>query len=185
MKKLSTHDATVVIATLSVLTIIFNLGSFITRSEMEAGYTTATAVFEPAASYEPEMIPIPEGVEKFVVGFGRTQSVGNFSISLNDILEDSRCPIDVQCIQAGQLTVSAGFSETDEATGEVTEGVFDIILGDEVTLWNGYQIALVSALPDPVATITRVKGDYEMTFLVLKMPKATTAEPTAEEATAE
>lgn len=42
---------------------------------------------------------------------GETKTVGDLSLTLNSFVQDSRCPIDVTCIQAGAVTVNVTMNE--------------------------------------------------------------------------
>ena len=76
------------------------------------------------------------------------------------ILEDSRCPIDVNCIQAGTLRV-----ETSLRSSSLEESlVFE--LNKELTFGNK-TITLVSAEPEPVSTkMPYTLEDYSFVFKV-------------------
>ena len=44
------------------------------------------------------------------IGVGQTGTVGDFEITFNSFVQDSRCPIDVQCIQAGAVNINVTFT---------------------------------------------------------------------------
>ena len=73
--------------------------------------------------------------------FGETQTFApDISVTPDAVIEDSRCPPDVMCIQAGRLVVSATFRN-----GGI-EQVSDLELGG--TMWvKGGMLTLASATP--------------------------------------
>lgn len=93
---------------------------------------------------------------------GETRFINGVRITLNKIVEDSRCAIDVTCIWAGRLVVSVTLkSDTDEETLNLTAGEtahnFDI-----------FKVSVISALPAPVSSKHPSSGDYRVTFKVEK-----------------
>lgn len=101
-----------------------------------------------------------------VLPYGNAQlSVGNkaafngISITPVSILEDSRCPTDVQCIQAGTVRVNL---KIETATSTVTR---DMKLGSTTNVGN-YSITFASVLPDKHSKTTLQKSDYKFTFTI-------------------
>ena len=93
---------------------------------------------------------------------GRLDSA-ELTVRFWDIREDSRCPIDVNCIQAGQakvvLRASNGGPETAELILSTAPGV------DQVT-FDGHSFKLVGVKPEPVSTRTLEMDDYVLTLLI-------------------
>ncbi len=77
-----------------------------------------------------------------------------------EVLEDSRCATDVQCIQAGTVRVRAQV-QTNGATVEQT-----FTLEQPVELAGGMQAELTSVMPAPVSTQTIAPSEYRFTFTV-------------------
>jgi len=80
-----------------------------------------------------------------------------------EVLEDSRCPADVACIQAGTVRVRASI----ESGGQRSDGVF--ILGIVETR-ESETITLVSVEPAPFAGRSISPSDYRFTFGIEKRP---------------
>jgi len=86
---------------------------------------------------------------------------GDSNVSVTSIVEDSRCPSDVQCIQAGRVVISldidapAGTSTAQIESGET------IALGD----WS---LTLTDVTPYPVSTVSASSSDYRFAFTVIK-----------------
>lgn len=86
---------------------------------------------------------------------GQTLVFPGITFSLTDIVEDSRCPKDVTCIQAGTVrvrTVSGGNTTTLE-------------LGKK-TAFAGHTISLDAVTPSRVSTAQTGAGEYRFTLTV-------------------
>lgn len=77
------------------------------------------------------------------------------------VLEDSRCPVDVVCIQAGTVRVQARLVS---GLGTATQ---EFKLGQAVTT-EAEKITLSAVLPVPKAGVKIAEGDYVFTFTVVK-----------------
>jgi hypothetical protein len=77
------------------------------------------------------------------------------------ILEDSRCPVDVQCIQAGTLRLKA---QLVSGLGTATQ---EFKLGQAVTT-ESETITLIQVGPAPISTLKPTLADYVFQFEVKK-----------------
>ena len=98
--------------------------------------------------------PIPDGQP---VGLGETVHVGGLIAAPRRVTEDSRCPLDVQCIQAGRVVVTTrldgqGWSETVPLTL------------DEAYLTHGTTVTLVSVRPDKYSDRDTPRAEYRFIF---------------------
>ncbi len=91
------------------------------------------------------------------VGIGQVITAHSVSITPLEVLEDSRCPADVQCIQAGTVRVRA----TVVSDAVTTTQTF--ILGTPVTL-DGETITLAEVRPAKISTHTIQNSDYVFVF---------------------
>jgi len=93
------------------------------------------------------------------VALGETKLINRVRITLNEITQDSRCPIDAVCIQAGSVTANVTLqSDTDKETVEITEGTsiaFDI-----------FRISIISVAPAPMASQPIDTAAYRIVFKV-------------------
>lgn len=112
----------------------------------------------PTATSTPTKV-LPYGTVTLAIGESAT--FAGVSIRALSIEEDSRCPSDVQCIQAGTVRV-----ETEVVTA-AGASMHTVGLGKTVTT-AGFDVALSSVLPSPVSTIELTPKDYRLTFTVLK-----------------
>lgn len=90
---------------------------------------------------------------------GETVSAFGAVITPEVVLEDSRCPVDVVCIQAGTVRIRAAL-----VSGMGTS-VQEMKLGETYTT-EAESITFVSVSPAPVSTDTFEQTAYQFTFLV-------------------
>lgn len=77
-----------------------------------------------------------------------------------EILEDSRCPIDVQCIQAGTVRVQA-----EVMFNETTHNIFILNQSQKI---GAMTVTLTDVSPAPKAGVKIDEDDYVLTFKVVK-----------------
>jgi hypothetical protein len=93
------------------------------------------------------------------VGLGQTTRFHDVEVAFTAVPEDSRCPVDVICVRAGNAVVEIGVTP---AFGEgpshrlvlnTTEGAHDGVAWD-------VRVTLLQLLPDPVSTRVTPAQDY-------------------------
>jgi hypothetical protein len=94
------------------------------------------------------------------IGVGETAKFRGISITPMSVIEDSRCPEGVQCIQAGTVRVNVR-STFDNGSGRQDP----IRLGSSTTV-NTFAITLVTVEPRADADTEIDDNDYEFTFEV-------------------
>ncbi len=83
--------------------------------------------------------------------------LGEVIVTPLQVLEDSRCPVDAQCVWAGKLTVSTRITATHwQQTAPMT-------LGEPYSVMNR-ELVLVSATPAPTSQNQVAQGDYRFLF---------------------
>lgn len=98
------------------------------------------------------------------LGIGQKGTVGAVSITLNAFVQDSRCPADVRCIQAGAVNVNVTLS--DETQSETKN-----FPSDEVPyLFDGYKISIISVAPPRYSGREIPFNEYYITFHIEKVP---------------
>ncbi len=102
--------------------------------------------------------PVVETSTTLTLSLGERGQAGEFYIVLDKILEDSRCPKDVQCIQAGTVRVSSSIQGTS---------TLELKLGETSTT-ESMKVTLVSVEPVRVSTATLNSTDYRFVLLVEK-----------------
>lgn len=95
------------------------------------------------------------------LALGETVRFSNITITPLSIVEDSRCPIDVQCIQAGTVRVSV---RVVSSAGQSTQ---TLTLNKEFTT-EAESITLTNVTPTKRSTVTTEAGQYRLTFDVEK-----------------
>jgi len=94
------------------------------------------------------------------LGVGQTGVAGTLSVTFNKFVQDSRCPIDVQCIQAGAVNINVTFVS---GTATVTKNM----PSDEVPQeFGGYKISIVDIMPPRKSGAEIDPRDYKITFHV-------------------
>lgn len=99
---------------------------------------------------------------------GETLTSEDIQVTPIAIVEDSRCPTDVQCIWAGRLVV-----KTELKSGTVLE-TRDMELGVGTT-FQDKEITLASATPHPKSGKLIDKNDYRLKYNVEKLPDTPTS----------
>jgi hypothetical protein len=89
----------------------------------------------------------------------QTIQVGGIFITPLKVLEDSRCPVDVQCIQAGRVMVAVKL----ESGGGVEEA--SLTIGSPIT-FVGKRVELLNVLPIKNSKQTIKPADYRFEFNV-------------------
>lgn len=129
--------------------------------------TTTPPVVE-TPSEEPDRVRAPEEV---VLRAGRMGEGAGLTITFNELTQDYRCPVDVNCIQAGAVVANI----------TLTDGVETITFNkasDEVpTWWRGYDVSIVAVAPEPRSTVVIDPQDYVVTFLIAPNPESNGNEP--------
>ncbi len=104
---------------------------------------------------------MPTGQQKVRMGVGKTASAFGLSVTFNNIVSDSRCPVDAQCIWAGMFV-----ADVTLASGAKSETIQ--IEQNDIREWNGYSVTLASVEPIPKSTEEKKPEDYFLTFVVMK-----------------
>ena len=116
--------------------------------------TKAIALFLPALLAACAGTPLPEPIaDGMPVGLGETVDVGKLIAQPRSVEEDSRCPIIVQCIQAGRVVLNTRLDgEGWTETVPLTLGLAYATHGTTVTLW--------SVRPDKYAARNIPRAEY-------------------------
>ena len=88
--------------------------------------------------------------DTFKIKIGQTMTSLGVKITPLLIVEDSRCPSDVQCIQSGLGTATQIFKLNEPITTEAES------------------VELIGVSPDKVSTVQVQPGDYEFVFEIKK-----------------
>lgn len=101
-----------------------------------------------------------ENVSELTANVGQAISAFGITIKPSEIVEDSRCPSDVQCIQAGRLRIKVEMGSALGATSRILE------VG-QTEIYDDHKITFKRAAPDSKKSTFELKpSDYSFTFLI-------------------
>jgi hypothetical protein len=106
--------------------------------------------------------------EDFQLGYGQTAQLDGdqLSVTFAEVDEDSRCPSDVECIQAGWVTIRLAVKVGEGAGEDVTLTLQPGAPDSATASLDGYTITLVEVEPYPVSTEPISLNDYVATLRV-------------------
>ena len=110
----------------------------------------------------------PELGKPFELKFGQKASIDSEKIGITfaNVTEDSRCPSDVVCIQAGQATIMVSVEVDGTGSGQQTLTVGP--KGKDSAMFGQYSVKLVKLDPYPVSKVHTPPEDYVATLVVSK-----------------
>lgn len=108
---------------------------------------------------------VPPAFAGPTAGLGQQAEVGGVRIRPIAIVEDSRCPVNVQCVWAGRLVILAEV----EFKGGSEEFRGNLTLGQPLS-WGAETLTLVAAAPPKLAGTTVRPAAYRFTFAVQPRP---------------
>jgi hypothetical protein len=86
-------------------------------------------------------------------------------IAFVDLIEDSRCPKDVDCVWAGNARIKVRISP---ATGSAESYVLNTTTSPRSIVIDGYEIKFTALTPEPASNIRIRKDGYTATFVVTR-----------------
>ena len=116
-----------------------------------AGYTVA------AVPQKGETITVKVNREK-------RESHSKITVRFVEMLEDSRCPTDVQCIQAGNAKIKVRVSRNGRSR------MMELNTGrpNEPSIFEGYELKLTALTPEPRSNIRINRNGYLATIAIHK-----------------
>jgi hypothetical protein len=110
----------------------------------------------------PDVSGAPRVADEITLGVGQKSQIGDLSLNLQEIVQDSRCPSDVTCIWAGLVETNVKISVFSK------EEVLNISSGQSPYRFEGYDVSIVSVAP-PKQVETQVDpAEYRVTFRITK-----------------
>lgn len=118
-------------------------------------------LFQPVAFGESD-IPLDT---PFILGVGEKATVdSDLQITVLNIEEDSRCPIDVTCIWEGRVRAEINLMKGQKNLGN---HVIPSVIEDANTqVFDGYFIRITEVEPYPTSSTPIMPSEYQITFLV-------------------
>jgi hypothetical protein len=103
--------------------------------------------------------------KEFSLGIGQTASIEreNLFIKFKAVLEDSRCPVNVVCVWAGNGKVEFEILDIDGQNKTLTLNTED---EPSATTLKGHKLKLISLNPPRVDGVSISPGDYSVTLRV-------------------
>lgn len=105
---------------------------------------------------------------KLKVGQEMLVKEAGIKVSLNSIVEDSRCPTGVNCVWAGNAKISVKLSKAKADAASATSVELNTYQGAKSSTYEGYEVRLVSLDPYPKNGVKTGKDDYVATLMVCK-----------------
>jgi len=112
----------------------------------------------------------PIGVNTYDIDYGETVTFDqNKKLTFVDVVSDSRCPIEVHCVWAGEATIALQAICTPADTIN-----FELSFGDgitdhrEATIFQIYRVELLEVLPLTEEGVELEKEDYSIRVLIEK-----------------
>jgi hypothetical protein len=102
---------------------------------------------------------------KLKVGEVARVSEAGIKVSLERVVEDSRCPTGVQCVWAGNGKVSVKLSKEK---GDAVSVELNTYAGPKSGTYQGYEVKLVSLDPYPKDGVKTSKDAYVATLMVCR-----------------
>ncbi len=130
-------------------------GSYVGRTGSECTFVCPVSTTTPA-------VPAPSKSATVEAGINRSATQLGIGILPLTIIEDSRCPVDVECIWAGRLRVKV---RIHNAMGDSDK---EFVIGQTITT-KTETITLVQAAPIPHAGVTITPADYSFIFEIKKL----------------
>jgi hypothetical protein len=110
-------------------------------------------------------VPVEAGApQEFTIGFGMTARSGSLGFAPQRIEEDSRCPANVQCVQAGTVRLSVLLS------GRGTPRTTILRLGAPNQVDPQTWMTLTRVCPYPAAPAAIRRDQYRFTIVVSPIP---------------
>ena len=96
----------------------------------------------------------------------------NLTVTFADVTEDSRCPADVQCIQAGQATALVQVEQAGEGLGEALLTTLPgSILSEDSQMVGDYVVVMHSLRPYPMQADEPLEDDDYVAIVMVAKPR--------------
>ena len=116
---------------------------------------------------EDQQFEIGEIVE-FQFGSPRVDSASSLRITFNELLEDSRCPIDANCIWSGVGIIGINVTQ-GTSISEITLSTIDFEEHSPEVIKAGIRYKLVDLTPYPKLNSNNEAIDYKASVLIQKV----------------
>jgi hypothetical protein len=100
----------------------------------------------------------------------KTLAKSKLTIRFASLVEDSRCPTDSQCIQAGNAKITIQLSKSVGSAAKTFE--INTNSKQQTVSYGGYNIKFIDLTPKPATNIRINRNAFMATFLVSKARKS-------------
>lgn len=111
---------------------------------------------------EPPAKPDAEGRLALAVA-GRAEVAPGLVLTLESVLADSRCPVDVTCVRAGEIRIAFSLDSPDS---EAPRHHFELSTSAPAAAARGLRFELLGATPAPHSTTKIAPTDYRISLRV-------------------
>lgn len=135
-------------------------GTVVGRVGPNCEFAACPAAIDAATTTLPSPIPQTASTTDLTLAVGQTGKAGRLFITLNRFLQDNRCPINVECVQAGAVMVNVTL-----AKGVHTET--NNMLSDQAPwIFEHYRVAMTNISPMKRGAERIPTENYAITFRV-------------------
>ncbi len=135
------------------------LGQLVNKTVTAKGIFRVGNILE-VSSLEEVKAPVMKTSDE--IGINETKNINGLSITFNELVQDSRCPIDAVCIQAGAVTVNVTFK-----VGSQTK-TFNMASDEVPQEFAGFKISTEGVKPSRITSSAPETNSYRVTFKVTK-----------------
>lgn len=101
------------------------------------------------------------GENAAILSVGETETINGLSVTLEEVVQESRCPVDAECIEGGAITTRVTLANGEKTTTNIaSDGVPDT--------FGGYEIAITDIKPPLLSGKEVPQSDYRITFEVTR-----------------
>ena len=125
--------------------------------------SVTAALWTACATAQPPAASGPGGNQQVTLAKGQTSTVDNgLRLRFDRVKNDSRCPADVACIQAGEAVVAITVTAADRSSR-----TYELhTIGATSVVHDGLTISLEKLEPQPVSSRPVRPADYRLTLRV-------------------
>lgn len=127
------------------------------------GCGASAAPTEPTTSADPKLAK-PDASGKVVLGVsGQAEVAPGLVLRLERVVSDSRCPVDVNCVWAGEIRVALSLERPQT---EAPRHEFQLSSTAPKATVLGLEFELLGALPEPRSTAKIAPSDYRVALRI-------------------
>ncbi len=143
--------------------------SFLFTGLLLFGCNATAAPTDPTLAAAAELAqPDAEGRLTLAVA-GQAEVAPGLVLTLESVVADSRCPVDVTCVWAGEIRIAFSLDSPDS---EAPRNHFELSTSAPAASARGLSFELLGATPAPRSTTKIAPGDYRISLRVAREPRS-------------